>query len=146
MPLTDTEIANIEKLVEQSRLTEVVIQQNGKRAIFSSRETAPKLAKPFAIVAPQTGTITFESLEIDQAVESLRATSSGFASDLAILNTRADFTSDQVNTLQTGADKLTNADLNEEAANQLSLQVRGQLSITGLNIANQSQGAILDLF
>jgi len=69
VPLTDTEIANIKKLVEQSRLTEVVIQQNGKRAIFSSRETAPKLAKPFAIVAPQTGTITFESLEIDQAVE-----------------------------------------------------------------------------
>ena len=69
MPLTETEIANIEKLVEQSRLTEVVIQQNGKRAVFGNRETIPKPAKPFAIVAPQTGTITFESLEIDQAVE-----------------------------------------------------------------------------
>jgi len=84
--------------------------------------------------------------EIDQAIDTLRATSSSFGSDLAILNTRQNFTSDQVNTLQTGADKLANADLNEEAAKQLSLQVRSGLSIAGLNIANQSQKAVLDLF
>ena len=84
--------------------------------------------------------------EIDQAVDSLRATSSGFGSDVAILNTRSDFTTDQVNTLQGAADKLTTADLNEEAAKQLALQVRSGLSITSLNIANQSERAVLDLF
>ncbi len=84
--------------------------------------------------------------EIEQAASTLRATSSRFGSDLAILNTRSDFTTKQVNTLQTAADKLTNADLNEEAAKQLSLQTRSGLSIAGLNIANQSQKSVLDLF
>ena len=59
---------------------------------------------------------------------------------------RLDFTNNLVNELQTGAGKLTNADLNEEAAKLLSLQVRSRLGLIGLNIANENQKAVLDLF
>lgn len=84
--------------------------------------------------------------EVEQAQNSLRATSAQFGSDIGILNARADFTNDQVNTLRDGADKLVNADLTEEAAKQIALQTRSGLASAGLNVANDSQSAILDLF
>ena len=84
--------------------------------------------------------------EINQAVDSLRSTSSGFGADAAILNTRDEFASDQVNISREAADRLVNADLNEEAARQVSLQARSGLATAGLNIANQSERAVLDLF
>jgi len=84
--------------------------------------------------------------EVEQAQDSLRATSARFGSDIGILNARADFTNDQVNTLRDGADKLVNADLTEEAAKQIALQTRSGLASAGLNVANDSQSAILDLF
>jgi len=84
--------------------------------------------------------------EVEQAEDSLRATSARFGSDIGILNARADFTNDQVDTLREGADKLVNADLTEEAAKQIALQTRSGLASAGLNVANDSQSAILDLF
>ena len=84
--------------------------------------------------------------QINQAINTLRTTASNFGSNIAILNTRQDFTNDLVNELQTGASKLINADLNEEAAKLLSLQVRSRLGLISLNIANENQKAILDLF
>ena len=63
----------------------------------------------------------------------------------AILETRLNFTSSYVNTLETGSDKLTLADLNEEGANLVALQTRQQLGIQSLAIAGQQQQAILGL-
>ena len=45
------------------------------------------------------------------------------------MQNRQDFTKAMINTLQTGADNLTLADTNEEAANMLALQTRQQLSL-----------------
>ena len=84
--------------------------------------------------------------EVEQAQDSLRATSARFGSDIGILNASADFTNNQVNNLRGGADKLVNADLTEEAAKQIALQTRSGLASAGLNVANDSQSAILDLF
>ena len=71
---------------------------------------------------------------------------SSLGSNITLLNTRLDFTTNLVNELQTGAGKLINADLNEEAAKLLSLQVRSRLGLISLNIANENQKAVLDLF
>lgn len=84
--------------------------------------------------------------EVRQARDSVRSTSSSFGSDAAILNTRDEFAADQVNISREASDRLVNADLNEEAARQVSLQTRNGLATAGLNIANQSERAVLDLF
>ena len=65
--------------------------------------------------------------------------------NVAILQTRLDFTDQYVNTLNTGADALTLADLNEEGANLVALQTRQQLGIQSLAISGQQQQAILAL-
>ncbi|MDF1749385.1 MAG: flagellin [Alphaproteobacteria bacterium] len=82
---------------------------------------------------------------IDSAISRVRATSAELGTNVAILQTRLDFTNDYVNTLQTGSDKLTLADLNEEGANLVALQTRQQLGIQSLSIAGQQQQAILAL-
>jgi len=51
-----------------------------------------------------------------------------------------------ISQLEEGAAKLTNADLNEESANLLTLQTRQQLGTIGLSIAQSSDQSILRLF
>lgn len=82
---------------------------------------------------------------IDNAVSKVRSVSAELGTNVAILQTRIDFTSQYVNTLEDGADKLTLADLNEEGANLVALQTRQQLGIQSLAIAGQNQQAILAL-
>lgn len=84
--------------------------------------------------------------KVRQASDSIRSTSASFGADAAILNTRDEFAADQVNISRDASDRLVNADLNEEAARQVSLQTRNGLATAGLNIANQSERAVLDLF
>ena len=80
------------------------------------------------------------------ALDRLRASQSALGSNAGLLNTRLDFTTDLTNALGTGAAKLVNADLNEQAAKLVSLRVAGQLGAVGLSIAQQSQRAVLQLF
>ncbi|KPL51734.1 hypothetical protein ABB55_05410 [Prosthecomicrobium hirschii] len=80
------------------------------------------------------------------ALDTIRSQSSSFGSNLSIVQNRQDFTKSTINTLQTGADNLTLADMNEEAANLLSLQTRQQLSQTALSLANQADQGVLRLF
>jgi len=84
--------------------------------------------------------------ELDTATTSLRTQSQSMAGNLAIVNTRLDFTSSMVNTLQKGADNLTLADMNEEGANLLMLQTRQALGTTALSLASQQAQAVLRLF
>ena len=83
---------------------------------------------------------------ISSALTTLRANASTLGSNNTILTTRLDFTTNLVNTLETGSGKLTLADLNEESANLLALQTRQQLGLNSLALASQSERAILSLF
>jgi flagellin-like hook-associated protein FlgL len=80
------------------------------------------------------------------ALNSLKSLASTFGANLAVAQTRQDFTKELTNVLTTGADNLVNADANEEAAALLSLQTRQQLSQTALSLASQSDQAVLRLF
>lgn len=84
--------------------------------------------------------------EVRAALESVRAFGSTLANDLSIIQTRQDFTTNLVNTLQEGSDKLVVADQNEEGTKLLALQTRQQLGVTSLSLASQSQQSILRLF
>lgn len=83
--------------------------------------------------------------ELKGALDDLRATATTFGSQLAIVQTRKDFTSELINTLKAGADNLVNANGNEEAANLLTLQTRQQLSSQALALASQQEQSVLRL-
>ena len=64
----------------------------------------------------------------------------------AAVQIRQDFTKAMINTLQSGADGLTLADLNQEGANLLALQTRQQLATTVLSLSARTDQAVLRLF
>lgn len=84
-------------------------------------------------------------LQIDGAIDALRGTASSFASSLALLEVRDDFTQGLIDGLETGAANLINVDLNAEAATALALSVREQLGVAGLAIAQEGPALISDL-
>mgnify|MGYP003571037239 CR=1 FL=1 len=85
-------------------------------------------------------------VDLDGALATLRTESQKLGSNVALLQTRLDFTEAYINTLDEGAGKLTLADLNAEGANLLALQTRQQLGISALSFAGQSEQGILALF
>jgi len=84
--------------------------------------------------------------EIDNAVSALRTEAQKLSSNLSTIEIRADFTSNMINTLETGADNLTLADMNEEGANMLMLQTRQSLGTTSLSLSSQAAQSVLRLF
>ncbi len=83
---------------------------------------------------------------LEQAFQTLRSTAAELGGNASVLNTRLDFTQELANTLQSGAGRLTGADLNEEAANMLALNISRQMALTGLNLVSRNSQAILQLF
>jgi flagellin len=87
---------------------------------------------------------TIDSL--NTALSTVRTQSETFGTNSATIQVRSDFTTNLINTLQTGSANLVLADQNQESANLLTLQTRQQLSISALSISNQAQQAVLKLF
>ncbi len=90
--------------------------------------------------------ISLSSTQVRGALDDVRSFGASIANNLAIIQTRRDFTESTINTLEAGADDLTVADQNEEGANLLALQTRQTLGVTSLSLASQSQQAVLRLF
>ena len=95
-----------------------------------------------------SGTASIQSTisSLTSANNNLRTQSSTFGQNLTTVQTRQDFTTNLINTLQTGAGNLTNADMNTESANMLALQTQNQLGISSLSLASQAAQSILKLF
>lgn len=83
---------------------------------------------------------------MDTALAELRSTAATLGANATILTARQDFTKGMIDTLKNGADALVLADSNEEGANLLSMQTRGQLAQTALSLASQADQAVLRLF
>jgi flagellin-like hook-associated protein FlgL len=83
---------------------------------------------------------------LDAAKIKLQGSASALNNNLDIITTRLDYTKAFSDVLSEGANKLTQADQNEEGANMLQLQTRQQLGTISLSLANQAQQAILRLF
>jgi flagellin-like hook-associated protein FlgL len=84
--------------------------------------------------------------ELDAAVSTLRTQSSALSSNLNVVTTREDFTTNMIKSLTEGSDKLTLADMNEEGANMLMLQTRQALGVTALSLSAQAAQSVLRLF
>ena len=90
--------------------------------------------------------ITTSLTQLAAAETTLNGDSSTLSSSLAVINTRQSFTTSMINTLQTGSDDLTLADMNEESANMLALQTQQSLATTALSLSSQAQQSVLKLF
>ena len=84
--------------------------------------------------------------QLENALSTLRTDAQTLSSNLSVIGIRKEFTDSMVANLQTGADNLTLADMNEESANMLMLQTRQNLGVTSLSMASQSAGAVMKLF
>ncbi len=84
--------------------------------------------------------------ELVLAINKLREYSEAFGNQYQLIQTRQNFTDALIDVLETGADNLVLADMNEESANYLALQTRQQLATNSLSLASQSAQSILSLF
>jgi flagellin-like hook-associated protein FlgL len=84
--------------------------------------------------------------DLDAALSTLRANAATLSSNNGVITARQEFVSGMINTLSTGAENLTAADVNEEGANMLALQTRQQLGVVALSLSSQAQQSILRLF
>ncbi len=82
---------------------------------------------------------------ITKALGTIQTQSSQLGSALAFTQTRQDFTKQIIDVLQTGSANLTDADMNEEAANSQALSTRQSLGISALSLANTANQGILQL-
>jgi flagellin-like hook-associated protein FlgL len=80
------------------------------------------------------------------ALSTLRTDAANFGGNATLIQTRQDFTTNLINSLQTASNKLVQADTNEEGANLQALQAQNQLGIVALNISGQQAQAVLRLF
>jgi len=96
--------------------------------------------------ADPTAAIDADVVKLDTALVTLRQESSKMSGNLSIITVRQEFSTNMINTLTEGADKLTLADTNEEGANMLMLQTRQSLSTTALSLSAQAAQSVLRLF
>jgi len=80
------------------------------------------------------------------ALSTLRTDAANFGGNATLIQTRQDFTTNLINSLQTASDNLVLADTNTEGANLQALQAQDQLGIVSLGISGQLAQAILRLF
>ena len=90
--------------------------------------------------------ITNAQVDVDSALSTLRSRSTVLSNNLNIATTRFEFITNMTNILQTGADNLTLADMNEESANMLTLQVSQNLGVSSLSMASKTAQSVLQLF
>lgn len=81
----------------------------------------------------------------ESAISSIQSRGTTIVSNAAILNTREKFSQDMANTLQSGAQKMVVADLNQEGARLLSANVRDNLTVAGMRITAQSDSLVVKL-
>jgi flagellin len=84
--------------------------------------------------------------DINDAITLVQTQTETFGTNSGVIGTRQAFTTNMINTLQTGASNLVAADQNEESADLLTEQTQQQLEISALSIANQANQSVLKLF
>ena len=114
----------------------------GLNAVTNQGGTASALGQGSFLLNADIDKVT---TTLSKAADQLKADSTALGSNLSVVQNRQDFSKQLVNILDTGAANLTNADLNEEAANSQALSTRQSLGISALSLANTAQQSILQL-
>jgi flagellin len=93
-----------------------------------------------------TGSIQTSQSLLLTALSTLRTDAASFGGNATLIQTRQDFTTNLINSLQTASDNLVLADTNAAGANLQALQAQNQLGIVSLSISGQLAQAVLRLF
>ncbi|MFN3480504.1 MAG: flagellin [Thermodesulfovibrionales bacterium] len=128
---------------------EVIFNEDGTSTLTINGVDASSSGLSIAAAANNwsgDGDITAAIADLDSAKITLRTYAENLSSNLAVVQTRLDFTNNMINTLTKGAENLTLADMNEEGANMLMLQTRQALGTTALSLASQAAQSVLRLF
>jgi flagellin len=83
---------------------------------------------------------------VDQAITSMTNAATNLGAVKTRIDLQKDFASALMDAIDTGIGQLVDADMNEESTRLQALQVRSQLGVTALSLANQSANSILSLF
>ena len=134
-------------LLKGQQLTVIFNESRGNSLTIEGKDVATtvdglKAAAAWTDADDVANTIT----DITKGMTTLRSISSEFGNAYSIIQTRQEFTEALIDVLETGADNLVLADMNEESANYLALQTRQQLAINSLSLASQSAQSVLQLF
>jgi flagellin len=125
----------------------VQLGESGTLTIASQNNTVSGTVGGVGISSALTaGSVDNVISQVNGALAGLRTASQNLSSNLTIVSTRQDFTTNMISTLKTGADNLTLADMNEEGANMLMLQTRQSLGVTALSLSSQAAQSVLKLF
>lgn len=131
-----------------SATLDVVFNEDGTNSLTITGFDASSTGLSIGTLGAGDSGATLDALEntLNAALDTIRSNAAGLASNLGVVQVRLDFTTDLINTLTEGANKLTAADINEEGANMLMLQTRQQLGTTALSLASQAAQGVLRLF
>ena len=130
----------------ESLFTGNVVFSSQGGAIFSGVFTG---GNGFTVIGSNNSNINLVNeavRNINDAITRIRTVVANFGNNVAILQTRLDFTNSYTDELQKGSDALVQADINEEGANLVALQTRQQLGVQSLSLSGQQEQAILRLF
>ncbi len=83
---------------------------------------------------------------VDDALAQMTDAATVIGSAKSRIQLQKDFVTTLMQSIDTGIGQLVDADMNEESTRLQALQVRQQLGVQALNIANQSAQMILQLF
>jgi flagellin len=98
-------------------------------------------------LADLTGTVgETELAAIDTAIKAVNAAAARFGTGAKALDTHLTFVGKQQDVIDAGVGRLVDADLAKESARFQALQVRQQLAMYALSIANQAPSMLLQLF
>ena len=83
---------------------------------------------------------------VSKAFDEMTTAPTGLGANQTRINLQTDFVSSLMDSITTGISQLVDADMNEESTKLQALQVKQQLGVQALSIANQSSQNILSLF
>jgi flagellin len=83
---------------------------------------------------------------VDEAITAMTNSATGLGAVKSRVDLQKDFAKSLMDAIDTGVGQLVDADMNEESTRLQALQVRSQLGIQALGMANQSAQQILRLF
>jgi flagellin len=83
---------------------------------------------------------------VDAAIQSMTDAATGLGAIKTRVDLQKDFAKSLMDAIDTGIGQLVDADMNEESTRLQALQVRSQLGVQALGMANQSAQQILRLF
>ena len=149
-------IGTIEVDLDKTRLVDTDTSSSAGAILDTSASLPNASSTNYTVLDLDIGSLTdsvedLEDLEamlstVDAAIESMTDAATSLGAIKTRIDIQKDFAQSLMDAIDTGVGQLVDADMNAESTRLQALQVRQQLGIQALGIANQSANMILRLF